>query len=246
MEEEKKKKVVHISVIICMAIMLVSVVGLIMLKYEVEGEKNMPFTLSKIMIVSTAEGMQNADEENKWNFQIMQNNDLYFIIQKNENYKKEAKIEKVILDNFQMIENPQVGSFKEYMPNSTEGRTFLNTEEFLIEDKLEYRGAGKTNLKNLEISNQGGTIQLRVANEHIGEYISNEEEQIIHDGTLIQKLDLTNEQLKGKISFDLTIKLEDKAFKANIILELPYGDILTEGTTSIEKTNMDDIIFKRV
>ncbi|MFR5684702.1 MAG: hypothetical protein ACLUD1_11825, partial [Clostridia bacterium] len=65
-------------------------------------------------------------------------------------------------------------------------------------------------------------------------------------GTLIQKLDLTNEQLKGKISFDLTIKLEDKAFKANIILELPYGDILTEGTTSIEKTNMDDIIFKRV
>ncbi len=246
MEDTKKKKIIHICIVTTIIVVLIAIIGLIILKYEVEGEKNMPFNLSKIVVVSTAEGMQNADTENKWNFNIVQNNDIYITIEKNDNYKKSEKIEKIIFENFSQIQSPIKGTFKKYMPNSTQGRTFINTEEFLLEDSLEYRGNTKTDLKNLEISNIGGTICIRYSNEEIGNYISNEEEQIKHDGTLISKTGTTLEEIKGKIAFDLIIKLENKSYKANIVLELPCGDIIQQGTTNIEKIDMQDIIFKRI
>ena len=56
-----------------------------MIQYEVEGDKSKPFNLSKIVVVSTAEGME-SDGKNKWNFKVFQNNDVYLYIDKNENY----------------------------------------------------------------------------------------------------------------------------------------------------------------
>ena len=51
----------------------------------------MPFKLSKITIISTAEGIEDSQNDNnvKWKLNILQNNDLYFTISKNENYDKE-------------------------------------------------------------------------------------------------------------------------------------------------------------
>ena len=56
-----------------------------MIKYEVEGETNMPFKLSKIVIIGTVEGIEtNNQNKNKWNFDICQNNDIYFYIEQND------------------------------------------------------------------------------------------------------------------------------------------------------------------
>ena len=46
--------------------------------YDENGEKNLPFNISKISIISTSEGIDKTSEtENKWAFDINQNNDIY-------------------------------------------------------------------------------------------------------------------------------------------------------------------------
>ena len=37
-------------------ILIIAVIALLVLKYEVEGEQNMPFKLSSIIVISNAEG----------------------------------------------------------------------------------------------------------------------------------------------------------------------------------------------
>ena len=216
-----------------------------MIKYEVEGDKNMPFILSKIVVVSTAEGVE-KEGKNKWNFNVYQNNDIYIYIDKNQQYLgKNTYIDKVRIENIKITNKPIKGDIKTYMPNSLEGRLFNYEDTYIIEEKLEYKGASKSNSKTLEIGNQGGNALIRFSNTNLGEYSSNEDKEIIHDGTLLNKLKLTQEDIKFTVSFDIIIKVENHQYRANINLEMPEGNILEEGTVSYEKTNISDIIFKR-
>ncbi len=78
-----------------------------------------------------------------------------------------------------------------------------------------------------------------------GEY-SSDDEQIQHDGTILSKAGLTNEDIKCKVSFDITIELvSETKFTGTVTLELPIGDVITSGTTNYEKKDFSDIIFKR-
>ena len=216
-----------------------------MIKYEVEGDKNMPFDLSKIVIVSTAEGIENKGK-NKWDFNIYQNNDIYFYIDKNEQYQgKDTHIEKIRIENIQITEKPKVGEIKAYMPNSTEGRLYSYEDTYIIEDKLEYRGASKSNSRTLEIGNQGGSALIRFSNTNLGNYSSNQDKEIVHDGTLLKKLKLVQEDINFTVSFDFVIEVSNHQYRAKINLQLPYGNIEQEGTSSFEKTDMSDVIFKR-
>ena len=48
------------------------------------------------------------------------------------------------------------------------------------------------------------------------------------------------------MNFDVTIDIESgKQYKANITLDLPVGNVIEEGTTSTEITDLKDIVFKR-
>ena len=86
------KKYFHISMLIVILTIIVFSVGLLILKYNVEGETNMPFNLTKISVISSVEGIDKDSGENKWAFDIYQNNDIYIYIDKNEKYKQtEAK-----------------------------------------------------------------------------------------------------------------------------------------------------------
>ena len=74
------------SAYITIIILIIAVIALIILKYNVEGEKNMPFKLSSIILISNAEGYQ--EKENKeylWDTEIYQINDIYLNIEKNKN-----------------------------------------------------------------------------------------------------------------------------------------------------------------
>lgn len=245
METEKTKQTVKLCVAIATFVIILTVVGMLMIKYEVEGDRNMPFNLSKIMIVSTAEGVETKGKS-KWNFDVYQNNDLYFYIDKNTEYLGNSDyIEKIRIENIQIVQPPQVGEIKAYMPNSTEGRLYSYEKSYIIEDKLEYKGAGKSNSQTLEIGNQGGSTLIRFSNINLGKYSSNDDKEIIHDGTLLQKLKLEEEQIQYKVSFDFIIEISKHEYKANIILDLPCGNIIKEGTCSVEKTDMSDIVFKR-
>ena len=56
MGDNSKKDFIQKIGIIVIAVLIVVIIALLILKYEVEGEKNMPFRISKIIVVSSAEG----------------------------------------------------------------------------------------------------------------------------------------------------------------------------------------------
>ena len=60
-ENSRLKKIIKRSILILVVVLAIAVIGLIILKYNVEGEQNMPFQLSELLVVSTAEGYQEKE-----------------------------------------------------------------------------------------------------------------------------------------------------------------------------------------
>lgn len=243
---ERKKFLRKNIVIVIIAIIAIAVCSII-LKYQVEGESNLPFQVSKIMLISNAYGIQQEETENKWDLNLVQNNDIYIDILKNKNYSEEAIIDKVILENFEIEQKPQKGELVVYSSQSVENGVYHNEEQYQITDKLEYAGnEEKSDMQNLQISNQGGLILLRVVNQDLGQYTSNEDVEIRHDGTLLGKVGITNEELTFTISFDLSIELKSEiGYKTRVTLKLPKGNLIQEGTTNAQISGTDELIFKR-
>lgn len=239
------KKAFHISMLIIIVVVILFILGIIILKYNVEGETNMPFVLNKVSIVSSVEGIDKVAGENRWAFDISQNNDFYFYIQKNKNYDKQEAIKEIVIDNITAQKESEKGITNFYRPNTTEsGGNYKNTQENLVQS-IEYKGALESNLKNLEISNQGGIVMFRYANDNIAEYVSNDEE--IKHNELLKKAGISEEDLKSKINMDITIKVESgKEYKANVSFDLPIEGVVENGTSSREILDTSNIIFKRI
>lgn len=232
---------------ISILLIVIVVVIMIVIQYQIEGEKDMPYQLSKITIISTAEGEQNTDnieEKARWNLSVNQNNDIYFFVDK-KSTKDDEFIENVTIENIDIQKQPLKGNIKIYMPSSVEGRTFLCDDAYIIEEKLEYKGGTTSNPKTLEIGNQGGSAILRFSNNKIGNLISNEDTEIKHDGTLLTRVGATEDEVKFQVKFDFIIQINGIKYKANITLTLPCNNLCTEGTTTREITDMSNIIFKR-
>ena len=287
MKEEKIKNAIKAGIAITIFATIVIFIATIMMQYNEEGEKNMPFELSKITIVSTAEGIEkskteasnsniensnetnnsdanNNNEEKKnnnensieqkqeeskenstWKFDVIQNNDLYFTISKNESYGKEEVIKSVKINNIKILEGPKVGAIKAYMPNSLEGKRFNYQDEYLVEEELTYKGSSKSNEKNLEIGNQGGSFSFSLCNTELGTYESNDDTEIKHDASLIEKMGKKEEDLKFKISFDLSIELEKKTYITTVTIDLPCENLLSQGKSTKIIDNTSQFIFKR-
>lgn len=237
------KKNIIMLLIAIIAIMVVSII----LKYHVEGEENPPFQVSKIMVISNAYGVQKEKQETNWNLDVIQNNDIYIDIIKNKNSETQEIIHKIILSDFHLERDPKKGEIVKYHPQSLENGVYDNKEEYKITEKLEYSGnEEKSDIKNLQISNQGGLIFLRIVNENLGNYSVNETEEIRHDGTLLEKIGMTDEEVSFSISFDLSIELKsEKKYKANVILEMPKGNLTKEGTTNYQIFGSEELVFKR-
>lgn len=242
--EKRKSKIIHISIIVTIIVVVITVACIIMLKYQVEGERNLPFQLSKIMIVSNVEGKQEENAETIWYAWLNQNNDVYINIEKNPEYKKNETIKDITLENFNYISKPKIGETKLYRPS--DNGLFEENEEFIVSDKIQYNGAKEGNINKLEIGNQGGIILFRSENEKIADYKSNAQE-VTYTGRILKDSVIKQEDLQYSISFDIIIQTGSKVkYKANIILDFPVGDLYNNDNTSIEKTDFSDIIFKRI
>lgn len=246
MEENSQiKKILKRSVYFIIIILIAAVIGLIILKYHVEGEQNMPFKLSEILAISTAEGYQEKESSDKnWDVEVYQTNDIYLDIKKNKNYKETEVIKSIEIKNISIDENPKIGNISIYIPNGEE-QIYKYDGENKINNEIIYEGDTKSDIKNLKISNQGGKIIFRVVNKTEKRYTSNEEE-LKHDGTLLNKVGINNNDIKFKMSFDIVINLESEvSFTGKVELELPTGDITTQGITNLNETEINDVIFKR-
>lgn len=239
------KKIIKRNVLFFILVLAIALIGLIILKYHVEGEQNMPFDLSEILVVSTAEGNQKEETgDNNWNVDIYQTNDVYLNIKKNKNYKDTEIIKNIEIKNINIDEKPSIGKIELYVP-SNENEIYNYEENHKINSNIVFDGDKKSDIKNLKISNQGGIIVFRIVNKTGKEYISNDEE-LKHDGTLLQKAEVNNEDIKAKISFDIVITLESGvSFSGKITIEIPVDDVTTQGVTNLDKKDMKDVVFKR-
>lgn len=243
---ENKKETIKLIVAVSVLSLILLIIAIMMIKYEVEGETSMPFKLSKIIIVGTVEGVEKAESDLKWDFSIYQNNDIHFYIDENTENSQNLLIKSVKIDNIKITNQPQKGNIVSYMPNSEAGRLFTYDEQFLVNEKLEYKGASQSSSTNLEIGSKGGTVLMRISNSNIGEYSSDKDKQIVHNASLLEKIETTTEQIKFGVSFDFTIETTKAKYKANIELELPTSEFGETGNCYQEITDMGNIIFKRV
>lgn len=246
MNDPKVNKLILKSAYITIIVLIIAVIALLILKYDVEGEKNMPFKLSSIIVISSAEGYQETENSDyKWDIEVYQNNDIYLNIEKNKNYKETELIKSIQIENIKINKSPTVGTFKFYRTSSEAASAFSYKEQYEIKDKIEYLGDLNTDLNNLKISNQGGTIILRAVN-HTGRKYTSNEKTLEHNGKLIEKAGIAYEEIEGTIEFDLVINLEsDISFRATIELEIPTGNIIEQGSSSTEIKDMENIVFKR-
>ncbi len=245
MQIEGKKRTLRRIVISSLFVILFGVVGTLMLKYEVEGETNMPFKLTKISIVSTASGINREGTTENWNLELIQNNDIYLNFQKNNQNNNDVFIKKVSIENITIKEQPAKGEVKFYRAIAEGSNTNINKEEYSIKQKVEYSGDTESNLEQLKIGNQGGIVGIRCAIENLGEYVSNNTEIRI-DGTLLKETNVTPEDLFMKIGFDIILEVTSGVrYKAYAELDLPCGNIIEEGICKNDITDLKEIVFKR-
>lgn len=242
--QNKKISVAAYFGILAIIIALI-VIFFIMYKYQVEGEAIPPFKISKMVVVSSAKTENLELIDGVYNADIIQNNDIKISIIKNPEYKKEAIIRKITINNIQIDKKQAIGDIEIYRP-SRGAKLYDYKEEYKIQNNLEYVGAQETYLKgeNLEISNQGGIIEFSIIESNIQKLKYNENETVKVDGTLLRQIG--KERLSYKVYFDLIIELEsDLKLKTKITLDLPTGDIFENGIETLEETNMKTI-FKRI
>lgn len=233
----------------CAFILIISIVLMtvfsIMVKYDVEGEKGLPFEIKKILLVSTVDGDKKEDNENIWNIDVTGVNDVYIYI--NKNTREDINIKSIKLDNFNLEETPQKGNIKILRPTGDLPSMYRLSEQDYMHDSITYLGGPIDNLKALEVCASGGIIGFRASINDLGSFISNEAEEIIYDGHLLSNLEIKEEELKCKVNFDIIIETTDGvSYKGNVSLDIPVEGFIEKGTASIEITDTSNIIFKRL
>lgn len=218
----------------------------IMYKYHVEGEKKLPFNITKLVVVSSAKTEDLELNEDMYQANVLQKNDIYIAIEKNKEYEKQEAIKKITFNNFNVIKQGEKGIVKFYRTSQKENK-FEYVENYEIQESVDYIGAKETNLniENMTIGNQGGLLELSFVIDELGKITYSENDNIITDGTLLKRLNLNNEDIKCKVSFDMLIELVGgKTFKTILSLELPIGDIVKDGVETNE-FDVTKLVFKR-
>ncbi len=240
----KKRKTIQISGIIIIAVMVVTVIAIALLKYHVEGEKDMPYTLKQMVVISTANGTNTVQEANKWNIEIYQNTDIYFDIERNEEHKSSENIKNIKIQNIQ-IEGNEKNTPKAYMPSADTEQMFNYTEDNIIQNELIYTVDKNKDTKNKKITTEGGIVAISFCIPNIANY-QGTDEKISYDGTLLKKAGITLEEIKANIKFDLILETESgKKYKAEINQEVPAEDITETGIVIKEDTQLENVVFKR-
>ncbi len=247
METEAKKRILRKYIFIAFLLLIIAIVILLMIKYNVEGEKNMPFKLSKIVVQSIIDTKSREGTGNLWDLELTQNNDIYIYIEKNKEVKSESQINSIKIKRIAQTVKPKKGQISVLLPTSNNiNKIFLNSTENYLNKTIEYNANTSDNLEKQEICQDGGMIAFRISNQNIGEYISNEGDEIKYDKSLLEKAGIDESELKFTAEIDLVIELsEDEKYKGTISLELPTDTFENRGSITTEITDTSKIIFKR-
>lgn len=241
------KNIIKKSLFLAFLLIAITIVISIVIRYDVEGEKSLPYSVAKILITSHAfaNDSEIKNENFIWDINLKENNNIYVYIDKKNKETKET-IKEIKINNFKVTSKPKIGNVTIYRPTGDLGADLYKySEQNYINSEIKYTGAKVDTLKNLEIRNEGGMLGFRISLEDLGNYTSNE--SVIYNGSLLSKIGITNEDLKFSMTFDLIITLDNNvSFIGTFNIDLPCGDIINENEPHIELTDFSDVIFKRI
>lgn len=240
---ERKNLVKRCLFLVVLAVIFLFVI-LIMARYEEEGEKQIPFNIAKMLIVSSVNGVQNTESEHVWDIDVSQVNDIFVYIERNKN--EDETIKEIVFENFKTYPE-DMSNIRIYRPTGELEKLYLYSTEDYKEKSIAFLGTVKDDMKNLEIANIGGMCGFRLSNENLGKFVSDEEtEEIIYDGRLLEKIGISNENVKLKLAFDIIIKTDDGInYRGNVVVDMPGDGLIEEGKTTIEINDFENIVFKR-
>ena len=240
----KKNQFKRCLFLVSIAIILMVVISII-IKYDVEGEKRLPFSISKILLVSTVDGHVVDDPANIWNIGVTQVNDIFMYIDKT--IEGDTTIKEIKFENFDINKAPQKGKLKLLRPTGELSNLYTHSEQDYLNESITYTGGVIDDMKSLEIANNGGILGFRFSIEDLGSYVSNETQEIIYDGRLLSNLGIGIEEIKFNVSFDIIITTSNNvSYKGTIKLDMPVDTVIEEGSSSIEITDFSDVVFKRI
>lgn len=241
----KKNNVFKNSIFTAIICVFLMVVFSIMIKYDVEGEKQMPFSLDKILLVSTVDGDIIEDKENLWNIGVTQVNDIYVYV--NKTIENDLTIENITFNNFVINKAPQKGKLKLLRPTGELSNLYSLSEQDYLNEGITYLGGRIDDMKSLEIGNNGGIVGFRMAITDLGSYISNENTEIIYDGRLLSNLKITEPELDFNISFDIIIETSDHVkYKTTATMSMPVQGFIENGSANLEIKDLSNLVFKRI
>ena len=226
MYKKSTQKIINRIIFIVIIFAILCGIGIYILKYEVQGETNIPFEITKIAIAQSV-------------------NEIYIDLEKNSRYNKTEIIKDVTINNIKINKTDSIGETKIYKPVEDEKVMFKNTNENETEE-IVYTGEMESNIKQQKISNQGGIIAFRYAINNLSNYISNENEEVDY-GKLLQLTNIKEENIKTTISFDFIITLTtNRKYQTNIQIDIPAKEVIEKGVAGIELTEFNNLIFKRI
>lgn len=240
-----KKSLIKKGVFIVILFILIIIAIFVVVRYQVEGEKDMPFYIEKILITSMVDGDTIVGSQNLWDIELSQPNDIYIYVSEKENSKETIK--NILVDNFKINTKSRIGNLKILRPTGNFKNLYEYSQEDYFDKCIEYIGGTNDDLKILQINNKGGIIGFRANIDNLGNYTSNEDEQIIYDGSLFEKIKISLEDIKNNMSFDVTIKTNNNiSYKTTITIDLPVDDLIKNGNSSVEINGLEKLVFKRV
>ena len=107
-----KKDLIKKCLFLAFLIIAITVVIAIIAQYNVEGEKSLPYSLNKILVVSRIDTQNNEDPNNLWNVSLTENNNIFIYINKSKDTNDTIK--EIKLENFTVITKPLKGNIKIY------------------------------------------------------------------------------------------------------------------------------------
>jgi len=124
----------NIGEIIAVFFLIVLITGVIFTAVNITNKKDKcPFTISKILTVSTAEGIQKGYEDGNLTLSLMQNNDIYVFIDNDTN-----EFERLTIENFEVLEGPKNAKIEMHLLDSADNNIGTIGFRQISKDIIEY------------------------------------------------------------------------------------------------------------
>ena len=90
-------------------------------------------------------------------------------------------------------------------------------------------------------------LGFRFALKDLGDFVSNENQEVTYDGKLLSNLGIKIEEIKFNVSFGILITTSDDiTYKGTLNLDMPLDTVIEEGSSSKEITDFSSVVFKRI